>query len=472
MAQNRDKDQDTICAEITPPGVGGVSTIRVSGPNCWNIVRKAADFLPDQPSSHQAYYGYLSDQSGVTIDEVIVLYFAEGRSFTGESTVEISSHGNPLIVQSILDQLIIFGARLATRGEFTYRAFMNGRIDLTQAEAVLSVIQANSARAKNQALDVLRGSLSSRLLGIEDQLTWSLAHIEAGIDFSTEGLEVVDPMLLKSKVLDVLTQLNGLIESYQASRIVRDGLKVALIGEPNAGKSSLFNALLGQDRAIVSDIAGTTRDFVESSFFFGGIRMSVFDTAGIRESQDTIEKMGIDRSRQIANRSDVNILVVDVSSDILKLQNVADLLKGSKTIVFLNKVDLLDPTNSANKLELLKDRIVEELKTVSTSDEIIFLVGSAKSELNLDILKMTLLKTAKLNSIRSDSIIDTHRQFENLSRAIEYIKQALAMLNDDAGPELVAIELKDALILIQETMGKRFDDQIMDRVFKEFCIGK
>ncbi|HEY8270443.1 MAG TPA: tRNA uridine-5-carboxymethylaminomethyl(34) synthesis GTPase MnmE, partial [Pseudobdellovibrionaceae bacterium] len=345
-----DRDSQTICAVSTPHGVGGISVIRISGPNSLEVTRKIAKFLPQKIESHKIYFGTLQDfQSRENVDEVLVAYFQKGHSFTGEEVVEISCHGNPQICQNILNLLITGGARSADKGEFTYRAFMNGKVDLVQAESILALIESQSEKAQKLALRQLKGQLSQKLERIEDQLTWLMAHIEAGIDFSTEGLDLVDTEIIKEKLVEIETSLKSLVNSYKAGRILKDGVRIALVGSPNVGKSSLLNLLLEEDRAIVTAIAGTTRDVISGDTKYDGLKLTFLDTAGIRNhTSDIVEQIGIQKSREAYADADVVLFVFDLSVGV-QPQDEELLRHLSKTNLFVigNKLDQINnPTET------------------------------------------------------------------------------------------------------------------------------
>lgn len=459
------RDLDTICAVATPHGVGGISVIRICGPEAVKSSRGLMPFLPSALETHKIYFGRLIDREAQVLDEVLVSYFAEGKSFTGDETLEISCHGNPKICERILEELIFHGARSAERGEFTYRAFQNGKVDLVQAEAVLSVIEAQSKSSTRIALRQLKGELSELLHQIEDKLTWSLAHIEAGIDFSTEGLDVVNEEVLREKLEFILSKVSGLTQSYSHGKLIKDGVKIVLAGRPNVGKSSLLNRLLGFDRAIVSDIAGTTRDIVDGELVFKGFKFHVFDTAGLRESGDQIEKIGIQKSLDEQRDADLVLFVVDTETGItaedrklLFAQNLSNIL------VLVNKSDL-DPTGESFTA------IEKELASLGIQKARI-LETSTQNVNSREQLLSQVISILNLANDEREILISQARHFENLLVAEQNISKVLAQLSTGVGSEFLAFELKEALMRIQETLGKRFDDQIMDRVFKEFCIGK
>lgn len=459
------RDLDTICAVATPHGVGGISVIRVCGPHAVKNSRPLMPFLPAYLESHKIYFGRLIDRESQVLDEVLVSYFAEGKSFTGDETLEISCHGNPRICERILEELIFQGARSAERGEFTYRAFQNGKVDLVQAEAVLSVIESQSKSSSRMALRQLKGELSQHLHEIEDKLTWCLAHIEAGIDFSTEGLDVVDEKILTEKLQSILEFVSKLTQSYSHGRLIKDGVKVVLAGRPNVGKSSLLNRLLGYDRAIVSDIAGTTRDVVDGELSYKGFKFHVFDTAGLREAGDQIERIGIQKSLDEQKDADLVLFVVDASSGFTEEDRKLLLAQGfANLLVIVNKNDLDSDGMAFQKIKT-------DLTSLGISEAAILGASSLRTEAR-DLLLERSIWALNLIGDEREVLISQARHFENLLVAEQNISKVLGQLNTGVGSEFLAFELKEALMRIQETLGKRFDDQIMDRVFKEFCIGK
>lgn len=468
-------DQDTICSLVTARGVSGVAIIRVSGNKSHQITKKLAPFLPDRPISHVAYFGVLKfDQSA--IDEAIVLYFDHGKSFTGEMTCEIQCHGNPLIIEQILESLVSLGARQARPGEFTYRAFMNGRIDLVQAESVLSLIESQSGAVKNQSLRQLKGGLSEDLLALESSIIWCLAHIEASIDFSTENLEVVSKQVLLNKLSGELKRLDGLLRSYNIGKIQKNGFRVSIVGRPNVGKSSLFNFLIGEDRSIVSQKAGTTRDVVDYCISLNGIEFRFFDTAGIRNTEDEIEKEGIHRSRQTQISADLIFLVYDISTgfdaeDFEILSN----LPLEKTFLIGNKSDLVE--NLSKNLLADQEKLTELLgKKTSFFNENIFkekhFANSCKDQGARDALLSRIADMSLDYRFEDHSVLIHSRHYENLNKAREHINETISAVESGVAVELATLALRESLYFVHETLGKRYDDQVIDRIFKEFCLGK
>ncbi|MGZ3745804.1 MAG: tRNA uridine-5-carboxymethylaminomethyl(34) synthesis GTPase MnmE [Pseudobdellovibrionaceae bacterium] len=462
-----DRDSQTICAVSTPHGVGGISVIRISGPRSLEVTRKIAKFLPEKIESHKVYFGTLQDFSvGEAVDEVLVAYFQKGHSFTGEEVLEISCHGNPQICQSILKLLIAGGARSADKGEFTYRAFMNGNVDLVQAESILALIESQSKQAHRLALRQLKGLLSQKLEKLEDSLTWLMAHIEAGIDFSTEGLELLDLDILSSRLSEIETLLKSLVNSYKTGKILKEGIQIVLAGCPNVGKSSLLNLFLEEDRAIVTPVAGTTRDVISGDTQYNGIKLTFLDTAGIRNhTSDVVEQIGIKKSREAHTEADIILFVFDLSVGIQPEDE--DLLKQlPKNDLFVvgNKLDQIkEPTQipGFEKLTQYADFDKRNLFFVSALDQ------NARS-LVLKEISSRYSQTDQQDYI----LLSNARHYENLSKALSNVVHCHQLMNERLGSEFLAIELKEALMAVQETLGKRFDDQIMDRVFKEFCLGK
>lgn len=469
------RESQTICAVSTPPGYGGISVIRLSGDRAASTVQKCLPQFPNKPESHRAYFGLFTDPlSNQEIDQVVALFYGKGRSYTGEETVEISCHGSPIVCEKILKILIEQGLKPAQPGEFTYRAFMNNRIDLVQAEGVLSLIESRSQKSAELALRQLEGDLSSAIQEIENSLTWCLAHIEAGIDFSTEGLEVTPKKELLSKLQSCFKEMEALLSTYQKGKALRDGLVIAIVGRPNVGKSSLLNLLLGYDRSIVTTKAGTTRDMVEADFVFEGVRFVFQDTAGLRdesETEDSIEVMGMNRSKLAAKKADLILFCFDAvagwtESDQRWLNSLAESSQGlGHLIILANKSDQI-------ATDIQSPRIMKNLQSKIERLNSPVLFVSALDKKDRQVILNEVKKWGSVDSQGEQVLLSHARHFENILKAKTYTEQALQALENEVGPEFVSIELKEALIALQETLGKRFDDQIMDRVFKEFCIGK
>lgn len=446
---------DTICAVATPTGEGAISVIRVSGTGALACVKKIAKFLPRNPETHRVYYGHLqpvavTDGSADVLDEVLVTYFAQGKSFTAEEALEISCHGSPAIVSSILQQLIIAGARLAQKGEFTLRAFLNGRIDLVQAEGVLALIQSQSAISARLALRQLKGGLSREIGQIEEKLSWILSRLEANIDFSAEDIEFAPQSQITDQMTEVLASVQQLISTYQAGRILRSELRVALIGAPNVGKSSLLNVLAQQDRAIVSPIAGTTRDAIEVCVELSGQKVILVDTAGIRVSTDEVESLGIQRTFAEVEEADVILFLYDVSSPDSR-KELSKLKPTTKPLLIVgNKVDIVSDASADNQ-----DIYV-----------------SATKNFGIENLKDKISSHMQQNLFDSATVLLSTRHYELLKKMENSISAGLDLQKKSLSPEFIIAELQEALTLCFELLGRRFDDEILDRVFSDFCLGK
>lgn len=473
-------DEDTICALSTPSGVGGIAVIRISGLKALQISRKLCPFLPKKAESHRIYYGICcslgsdGENPGESLDEVLVSYFADGRSFTGEETIEISCHGGQVITATLLKELVKAGCRMATRGEFTYRAFMNGRLDLVQAESVLSLIESQSRQSAKVALRQLQGHLSNEFQRIESDLLWILAHLEASIDFSTEGIEVVSTSVLVERTEGLIGFLDRLLESYNQGRVIRDGLQVALVGRPNAGKSSLLNAVLKEDRAIVTAHAGTTRDTVEGRISVAGIPVTFVDTAGLRETNDEIEKAGIERSRAAMKKSDFIFCVVDLGSADWRAE-LAEVFDPSKKDADEGSEKAAERYYIFNKMDLdrsgeLRAEARAELERRGVLERGFFV--SALTHEGLSLIESLVSDRVKMFSSESSNVVTQGRHFELLQKIRTCLSTAIELMRVDSSPEFIAFELQESIRAVHELLGKEFHEQVIDRIFKEFCLGK
>lgn len=476
MYAGEGRDSLTICSVSTPMGYGGISVIRMSGEKAYQILSKS---LKKQRKlvSHQAFLGeFLNTSANKIIDEVMILPFDHGKSFTGEQSVEISCHGSPVICTAILNELCRNGAALAVNGEFTYRAFMNNRLDLVQAESVLSLIHSHSELGSDLALRQLKGELSTQLSTLKENIVWCLAHIEAGIDFSEQGISVVEDTVLIQKLEMALADFNILVNSYETGRVLKDGITLVLSGEPNVGKSSLMNVLLSSDRSIVSNIAGTTRDVVKEDLLYKNLKFTLVDTAGIREdSNDPVERMGVARSLKERSESAINIVIMDVSTPLFdQYSKIFEGLNLDRTLFILNKSDLLTSTQVEEKSSEFKQLLVKtfgKARAEAFSNPVLF-TSSLKSDTKTQVLDVVYeFWIAKFAHIESISV-SSARQREELRQAQELLLKVIAGLRSQMGSEFVAFDLKGALMALQRVVGEVYDDQILDKVFKEFCLGK
>lgn len=475
---------DTICAVATPPGEGGIGVVRVSGSQALVIASQNIRLRNSRPWDElQAFRFYLghflgkysehSNASARTVlDEVLVVIMRAPRSYTGEHVVEVHCHGGMAVVETICTALIEVGARLAEPGEFTKRAFLHGRLDLTKAEAVLDTIQANSLLSLKLAQEHLQGKLSSILQGMREGLLKMVAHLEAGMDFVEDDIQFIDLTEMKGQVQGIVTELNRLIDSSGEGRIIREGVRAVIMGQPNVGKSSLLNALLGIDRAIVSAIPGTTRDVLEEAIMVDGILVRFFDTAGLRSSPDELEREGMNRAQQKIEQADVLILVVD-RSEYTNEKDVFEFLKYQEKqyIVVLNKSDLPHrlPRKSIERMIGKHFPNDEESRNNFECVEVSAKTGEGLLELRSAIKKRALGRRLEGH----DSVlVGRIRHTTLLRQARESLRQALEALNNGGAPEYLAMELRSALHSLGEIIGVVTNEDILDQVFRDFCIGK
>ena len=453
--------EDTIAAISTPVGQGGIAIIRISGPAALAIadaVFVSAQGLPSTYPSHTIHFGRITDDNQQNLDEVLLSVMRCPRTYTTEDMVEINCHGGMQIVKSVLAQCLRHGARLAEPGEFTKRAFLNGRIDLTQAEAVMDVITAKTERAQAIAEHALEGHLSRKVEKIRQQLIGILAHIEAHIDFPEEDISPATRVELETDTSVVVAAIEKLLTTASEGKILRNGISIAIYGRPNVGKSSLMNALLGEERSIVTSVPGTTRDSIEESANIRGIPVRFTDTAGIRTPRGKVEKYGIDRSHNILQKTDIGIHIIDLSKPL----SVADieLLKscdGKCVILVLNKVDL------PRKLIL-----PSELQSTNPV-EISALTGQGIEDLK-DRVEHTVLKISA-TALASEVVIN-ERHADLLRRSIIELKSALNDMQSNTSVEVVAQQLRIGLAVIGEIVGKTTTEDLLDSIFSKFCIGK
>ncbi len=462
-------DQLTICAIATSPGMGAIATIRLSGEKALEI----ADLVFHSPISgkklaeqkpNTLHFGSISDGDEL-IDEVVVSLFRTPHSFTGEDVVEITCHGSVYIQQRILQLLIARGARMARPGEFTQRAFLNGKMDLSQAEAVADLIASTNRAAQKVAINQMRGGFSNELANLRGELLHFIALIELELDFSEEDVEFADRVQLKNLVSRIESILRKLKNSFQLGNVIKNGIPVAIIGDTNVGKSTLLNALLNEEKAIVSDIHGTTRDVIEDVVNIYGTAFRFFDTAGIRETTDEIETLGIERSYSKLDMATVVILVVDTQNEFEviagRIAKIKERLNDQHLIIAANKVDR---GNSETLAEL------REMK-LSANEKLVFI--AAKQKTNLDELIQIMQQAVSLESINEDAVIVTNvRHFEALTRAYESIERVKTGLENMITGDFLAQDIRECLHYLGEITGEISTDEILGHIFKNFCIGK
>lgn len=451
---------DTIAAISTPPGEGGIGIVRVSGPNAFavaeHIFRSPKGKILSGAPTHTILYGHVVDDDKI-IDEVLLSVMKGPYTYTREDVVEINCHGGPVPLRKVLEAALRWGARLAMPGEFTQRAFLNGRIDLVQAEAVMDIITAKTDESKRIALEQLSGGLSEAITFVRDSLTESCSHIEAYIDFPEEEIELSTAGELKEHMNKDLSLLDGLIDTFEQGRFFREGLSVAIVGRPNVGKSSLLNALLQRERAIVTDLPGTTRDTIEEYLNIGGVPVRIIDTAGIRESHELPEQEGVKRSLRAIEGADLVLAIIDGSEpETEEDRNVLLQLTGRKAIIVVNKIDLAG------------DRVGDDLKGVAT------VRISAKKRLGIDKLKEAILAQALKGKgeAREGVIVTNVRQRNLLVVAKDCLEKSLRDMDEGRPLEIVALGLRDALDRLGEIVGFVTTDDILNKIFNDFCIGK
>lgn len=459
---------ETICAISTAPGIGGIAVIRVSGTNAFPICDQLfqAKHEGKKLCTQKAYtllYGTIS-YNGEIVDDVMAAVFRSPHSFTGEDTVEISCHGSVYIQQQILQLLLQLGCRLAQPGEFTQWAFMNGKMDLSQAEAVADLIASTSSGQHRLAMNQMRGGFSSELKALREKLVYITSLMELELDFADhEELEFADRKELKDIAALIEQTMSKLAHSFKAGNAIKNGIPVAIIGETNAGKSTLLNLLLNEDKAIVSDIHGTTRDVIEDTVNINGIMFRFIDTAGIRETHDTIEALGIERSFQAINRADIVLWVIDHTEAEKQIAALSDkvlpLCEGKKLLLILNKSDLKTSSTSIGLLGFPENTQVVSL--------------SAKYKEGLDNLQALLAEAAHLPALSSNDIIVTNvRHYEALTNALDAIHRVQEGLSTELPADLISQDLRECIFHLSDIIGEVTTDEVLGNIFKNFCIGK
>lgn len=452
--------EDTIIALATPQGVGAIAVIRISGKDAIRVCNEVffGKNLEEQPS-HTIHLGTIRDGEKI-IDEVLVSLFKGPRSFTKENVVEISTHGSSYIVNQVLKLFVRKGIRLAKPGEFTQRAFLNGQFDLAQAEAVADLIHSDSESSHQAALNQMRGGFSSEIQELRNQLIHFASMIELELDFSEEDVEFVSREGLRQLVERILRLVEELILSFDLGNVIKNGVPTVIAGKPNAGKSTLLNALLNEEKAIVSDIAGTTRDFIEDELSLGGVIFRFIDTAGLRETTDTIEAIGVSRTQEKMRTASLILYLFDLST--------TDLVEVHRD---LNKLDNLGVPylKVGNKLDASKPNIVKELQ-VSYPD---MLFISAGNKQNLELLKARILELVNLDKFRTGNTIVTNvRHYDSLTKTRESLLEVLGGLDQQVTNDFLAMDIRRALHYLGEITGEVTTDDLLANIFSKFCIGK
>ncbi|MFN4764604.1 tRNA uridine-5-carboxymethylaminomethyl(34) synthesis GTPase MnmE [Gillisia sp. Q332] len=463
---------DTVVALATPSGAGAIAVIRVSGTEAIKLVAplfkaKSNKNIQDQPS-HTLHLGNLVDGERI-LDEVLISIFHGPRSYTGENTIEISCHGSQYIQQEIIQLLIRKGARSAEAGEFTLRAFLNGKMDLSQAEAVADLISSENQASHQIAMQQMRGGFSNEIQRLRQELLDFASLIELELDFAEEDVEFANRDQFRDLVSRIQQVLKRLIDSFATGNVIKNGIPVAIIGEPNVGKSTLLNALLNEERAIVSEIAGTTRDSIEDEISIGGVGFRFIDTAGIRETQDIIEGLGIKRTfEKIAQ---AQVIVFLLNAELFKVQ-------GSKFKVEIEKIQNKFPQKPllivANKTDKLSESEISNLKdSLSAAEGPDLIAISAKENIGVEELKAKLLEFVNLGELQNNNTIVTNsRHYNALLSALEEINKVQEGLNNNLSGDLLAIDIRQALYHFGEITGQVTNDELLGNIFANFCIGK
>ena len=435
----------------------------MSGKNCFKIldkifVQKNKKDIEEIPG-YTIKYGHIKNKNNEIVDEVLVSYFKEPKSYTTENMCEINSHGGNIVMKQILELCIENGAELAEPGEFTKRAFLNGRIDLSQAEAVIDVINAKTKIETKESINQLQGYLSKRISNIRKKLIDMMVDIDANIDYPEYDLEDVSYNKATQELTDIYNDLNKLEKSFDNGKIIKNGIKVAIIGKPNAGKSSLLNAMLKEERAIVTEYEGTTRDTIEEFLEIDGIPIRIIDTAGIRNAKDEVEKIGIKKAKEVAETADLIIAIFDITKKLDEEdKKILDIIGNKKSIIVLNKIDLVDKVNIPK--EILKYENIIEM--------------SALNKQGIEEMYNKIAEIFKFNDIEEDNsfIITNIRHKELIKKANKNIEDAINTLKNNLPIDIISINIKDALESLGNITGENVSENIINEIFKKFCLGK
>ncbi|MGL5650878.1 MAG: tRNA uridine-5-carboxymethylaminomethyl(34) synthesis GTPase MnmE [Paraclostridium sp.] len=455
---------DTIAAIATAPGEGGIGIIRISGEKSLqvanDIFKSVSGKKIEEYNTRTLIYGHILDGEK-TIDEVLVAYMKGPNSYTTEDVIEINCHGGFISVKKILELVLSKDVRLADQGEFTKRAFLNGRIDLAQAEAIIDVINAKTEMAHTVAQSQLEGSLSKKIKDLRFGITEMLAHITVSIDFPDEDVEHITYNTLKEKSLELQKEINKLYDTAESGKILRDGLKTVIVGKPNVGKSSLLNAVLGENRAIVTDIPGTTRDIIEEFVNIKGIPLKIVDTAGIRETEDVVEKIGVEKSKEFFNSADLSIVVLDSSRE-LEVEDIEILeaVQPNKTIVLLNKTDL--------------DQVIDIEKIKQFVDEKNIITISALQHEGIEKIHDKIEGMVFEGTVRnsSDLVVTNSRHKDALYKAKQSISDALTAIESYMPLDFIEVDFKNIWDYLGYINGDTLTEDLLDTIFSNFCIGK
>lgn len=453
---------DTIAAIATPIGEGGISIIRVSGENALEIVNKifrGANL--NKVASHTIHYGHIIDYANKdVVDEVLVTVMLAPKTFTRENTVEVSCHGGLLVTEKILQLILDNGARMATPGEFTKRAFINGRIDLTQAESIMDIIEAKTDRARQVAMKQLEGGLLFEIRKLRQELLNTMAHEEVNIDYPEYDMDDVTSKEMYDKAHQVIKEIDKLLATAQEGKVVRSGLATAIVGRPNVGKSSLLNYLSKEEKAIVTNIAGTTRDTLEEYVSLKGILLKLIDTAGIRQTDDIVEKIGVERSKRAITESDLVLLLINSSEELTEEdQKLLELTQDKKRIVILNKADQVAKITKKD-IQKITDSPIMTISVLKKQN----MIGLEEAIKSLFLQGIT--------DSKSEVMVTNQRQNDLLRKAKQSLIEAIEAINDNMPLDLVQIDLKEAWDSLGEITGDTAPDELITQLFSKFCLGK
>lgn len=457
---------DVIAAISTPVGSGGIGIVRMSGKGSVDIADKI--FVPaggtkiKDKKTHTITYGHIKDpKSGETIDEVLLTVMLAPRTYTCEDIIEINCHGGMNVTNRVLELVLNNGARLAEPGEFTKRAFLNGRIDLTQAEAVMDVIEAKTELSRRTAVNQLGGSVKEKVHALREEVLDMIAAIEAAIDYPEHDIEEETYARMLKRITALKAEIQRLIDTADMGKIIREGVDAVIVGKPNVGKSSLLNLLLMEERAIVTDVPGTTRDTVEEYMNLGGIPVKIIDTAGIRETGDEVERIGVEKSRKYADKADVIFMMLDASNPLTdEDMAILEFIKDRKALILMNKTDI---DNRIDKNILLK-----------YTDEKNIIPVSVKENTGIDALteRFKEMFFGGAIEIKDSAMISSVRHKNMLAKALEALERAINTIEGCMPEDFISMDLQDALAALGEITGDSVDDEIIDRIFTRFCLGK
>jgi len=451
----------------TPQGRSGIGVIRLSGDRSLEIARKLAGEPGFDPAPRKVVLKHLRDPgSGEVIDEALITYFKAPHSFTGEDVVEISGHGSPVMLRQVIDLCLKLDARLAEPGEFSLRALANGRMNLAQAEAIRDLIDAQTTASARQAVRQMRGEFSNQLQPIKDDLLDVIVVLESALEFVEDDLPETQAASIKARLIDIQAGIGRIASTFRAGKLLREGLKVALVGRPNVGKSSLFNALLGHDRAIVTEIAGTTRDQLHEKFTINNIPIALIDTAGLRETTDTVESIGVERSRRTMADADLVVVMLDGSEDLTdEDREIAAGAHDLNHLIVINKID----KSSAERIEAFKEDAVSKIEDQRSK----VIVISAKTGEGLDELQKAIIEPFAPGDIESAGfLVSDARHHDLLLRAGSEIEKSLDLLEQRMSEEIVLIGLHNSLRYLGQITGETTTEDMLTRIFSTFCIGK